>query len=126
VKTVLAIVERSHRGTLEQQYAHVLWLVHSLHRQAPMTLLLRGPAVVYALDAAPPGPLRLGGRACGISPDYRAAVERLCAAGGVVLVCADSLDRFGLRARPLIAGVRPVTLDEITSAAVGCDSIWYL
>jgi hypothetical protein len=122
----LAIVERSHRVTLEQQYAHVLWLVHSLHRQAPMTLLLRGPAVVYAVDAPIPGPLFLGGRPCGTIPDYREAIERLCTDGGSTLACATSLERFGLSQRPLIAGIKLVTDDEITMVAAACDFIWYL
>jgi hypothetical protein len=122
----LAIVERSHRGTLEQQYAHVLWLVGSLHQQAPMTLLLRGPAVVYAVDRPPPVPLRLGEQPWGTFPDYREAIERLCANGGVALVCATSLDRCGLGDRPLIGGITPVTEDGITLVAAGCDAIWYL
>jgi hypothetical protein len=122
----LAIVERSHRGTLEQQYAHVLWLIHSLHQQSPMTLLLRGPAVVYAVAAPVPGPLWLGERPCGILPDYQNAVERLCADGGAALVCATSLERFRLSEYSLITGIRPVTDDEITLAAAACDVIWYL
>jgi hypothetical protein len=122
----LAIVERSHRGALEQQYAHVLWLVHSLHQQGPMTLLLRGPAVVYAVAGPAPAPLSLGDRPYGALPDYAAAVERLCADGGAALACATSLERFRLTDRPLIAGIRSVTEREITGVAGACDAIWYL
>lgn len=124
--TTLAIVERSHRGTIEQQYAHVLWLVHSLHAQAPMVLLLRGSAVSYAVDGVRAGPLRLGDQPWGTFPDYQEAIDRLHADGAAVLVCTASLDRFGLGDRPLIAGIKPVNAMEIASVAAGCAAIWYL
>ena len=124
--TTLAIVERALRGTVEQQYAHVLWLVSGLHRQSPMIVLLRGAATVYALDAPTPAPTVLGSVPWGVSADYCEALERLHAGGAAVLVSATSLDQLGLADRPMLPCVDIVTDDQIATVAVGCDRIWFL
>lgn len=124
--TTLTIVERALRGTVEQQYAHVLWLVHGLHRQSPMTVLLRGAAVVYALNASPPEPLPLGGVSWGVFPDYREALERLRADGAAVLVSATSLEQLGLTDRPLLPSIEIVTDNQIATVTADCDRIWFL
>ncbi|HZM84357.1 MAG TPA: hypothetical protein VFC19_52220 [Candidatus Limnocylindrales bacterium] len=125
-RATLIVVERSHRGTLEQQYAHVLWLVRSLRRQASATLLLRGAAAVYAVDHAAPEPLRLAGRAWGIAPDYRETLQQLTEDGAEVLVFADSLAALGFCRQPLVPGVRPVTEQDIVAAWPKYDRIWFL
>src|SRR5262249_17139430 len=124
--TTLAIVERALRGTIEQQYAHVLWLVSGLHRQSPMIVLLRGAATVYALNAPTPAPPPMGGVPWGVSPDYRQALERLGADGAAVLVSATSLDQLGLTGRPMSPCVEIVTDDQIVAVAVACERIWFL
>lgn len=124
--TTLAIIERSHRGTLEQQYAHVLWLVHGLHRQSPMVVLLRGGAALYSLNSQWEAPLDLGGMPWGSFPDYSSALERLRVDGADVLVEAASLKRFGLDDAPLLPGIVTVDDDEIVRVAAEADRIWYL
>jgi hypothetical protein len=126
VDRTLAIVERAHRGALEQQYAHVLWLAHALHRQSPMTVLLRGTAAVYALVTAPPPPLRVGGRPWGVRPDYTAALERLSADGARVLVCATSLADLGLADRPLHPVVRPLPAARLATFVATHRRVWFL
>jgi hypothetical protein len=123
--TTLVIVERAHRGTLEQQYAHVLWLVRALCRQAPITLLLRGRAAVYALDLAParaPGPAGWWG----CLPDYQASLRSLTNDGSELLVSTGSLDELRLGDHPLLPGVVPVSDDEMAALWVAHDRIWYL
>lgn len=122
----LVIVERAHRGAVEQQYAHVLWLVHALHRQSPMSVLLRGPAAVYALDVPPPPPPQLGDRDWGVFPDYREALGRLRADGALVLACAASLHALDVADRPLCPDVQSVTKDEIAAALVQHRRVWFL
>jgi hypothetical protein len=122
----LAIVERAYRGTLEQQYAHVLWLVHGLHRQSPMVLLLRGVAASYALAGRPDAPPRVGGAPWGTAPDYQAAIGRLVADGAPVLVCARSLRDLDLHDRPLLPEVRAAGDDEIIELIESCRRVWYL
>ena len=122
----LAIVERAHRGTVEQQYAHVLWLAHALHRQSPMTVLLRGMAAGYALDAPSPGPLDLAGMEWGEYPDYRAALDRLTADGARVLVSESSLAELGLTGRPLHPNVLTMRNAEYAAIVGAHDRIWFL
>ena len=122
----LAVIERAHRGTVEQQYAHVLWLAHSLHTQSPMSVLLQGPAVVYALAGTPPGPVRMGDVAWGVYPDYQAAVGRLVADGADVHVSTSALNTFGLAAQPLLSGVSPLSDEDVVTLIARCDRWWHL
>lgn len=122
----LAIVERAHRGAVEQQYAHVLWLAHALHRQSPMTVLLRGTAAVYALAAPPAPPVRIGGRPWGTHPDYAAALDRLDADGARVLVCTTSLADLGGADRPLHPVVRPLPATDLVTVVTAHRRIWFL
>lgn len=124
--TTLAIIERSHRGTVEQQYAHVLWLAHGLHRQSPMIVLLRGGAALYSLKPQWDAPLEIGGVPWGDYPDYRSALERLRADGAQVLVEATSLKHLGLGDAPLLPEIAAVGDDEIVRVAAESDRIWYL
>lgn len=125
--STLVIVERAHRGTVEQQYAHVLWLMEALHQQHQTDVLLRGVAAGYALDASEPPPLRLGDTFLEYPPDYRSTVGRLRAAGVRLLVSSTSLDALGLaRSRPLLAGIEPVDDKRIVAICSEYDRIWYL
>jgi hypothetical protein len=126
VTFTLAIVERSHRGAVEQQYAHVLWLVHGLHRQSPMALLLRGGAVAYALDGPAPAAVSVGDEPWGHFPDYAAAVRRLRADGASVFVAQSSLIRLGLADRPLSPDVELATDQRIAEVAASAIGIWFL
>jgi intracellular sulfur oxidation DsrE/DsrF family protein len=122
----LAIIERAFRGTAEQQYAHVLWLVHGLHRLSPMVVVLRGTAAAYALAGPGAAPLRVGGAAWGRLPDYQAAVARLTADGARVVVARSSLRELCIDDRQLLAEVQKVDDEEIAVLVEGCDRVWYL
>ncbi|MFL6130928.1 MAG: hypothetical protein ACJ73E_17920 [Mycobacteriales bacterium] len=123
---VLVIVERAHRGAVEQRYAHVLWLMEALHQQHPTAVLLRGPAAGYAVDAPPPPPLRLGSAELAHLPDYRDTIGRLRSAGVRLLVSSTSLHVHGLAGRPLIEGIEPVDDHEVIAVCGEYDHIWYL
>lgn len=120
------IVERAHRGAVEQRYAHVLWLMEALHQQVPTAVLLRGHAAGYAVEAPPPPPLRLGSGEVAHLPDYRDAVDRLLAAGVRLFVSASSLAVLGLAGRPLIEGLELVDDDAVVALCVEYSQIWYL
>ena len=123
---VLVIVERAHRGAVEQRYAHVLWLMEALHQQHPTAVLLRGHAAGYAVDAPPPAPLRLGSGEVEHLPDYRDTMERLRAAGVRLLVSSSSLEVLEVAGRPLVKGVEPVDDEGIVAICGYYDRIWYL
>jgi hypothetical protein len=122
----LAIIERAHRGAVEQQFAHVLWLAHGLHRQVPMTVLLRGMAAVYALDRPPPAALSFGEVVWGDAPDYQAAISRLARDGSTVVVSASSLAALGVATNPLLPQVRAVSDAEVAQLVGACDRVWFL
>jgi len=105
------IVERAHRGAVEQRYAHVLWLMEALQQQHP---------------TAPRPPLRLGPGEVEHLPDYRDTMARLRYAGVRLLVSGSSLDVLGLAGRPLIEGVETVDDTETVAVCAEYDHIWYL
>lgn len=104
----LAILERAYRGAVEKQFFDSLCLAVELHRQlGGLDLLLCGPAVSYALRAAPPPALRLGDRVLDTLSDPRADLRRLLAAGVRVWVREPDLAALGLAGGDrLLDGVR--------------------
>ncbi|HZM75649.1 MAG TPA: hypothetical protein VFC19_07970 [Candidatus Limnocylindrales bacterium] len=122
----LAIIERAHRGAVEQQFAHVLWLAHGLHRQTPMTVLLRGVAAVYALAQPPPPPLSFGKVTWGAAPDYQTAIGRLTRDGSRVLVSASSLAALAAATDPLLPQVNAVSDLDIAELVAAHDRVWFL
>jgi hypothetical protein len=121
----LVIIERAHRGTLEEQYAHVLWLVRTLRRLSALTLLLQGTAAVYALDR-PADEARPAERACGLTDDTRATMLSLAEEGTGLLVAATSLRELGLGECPLLPGVRALSDREVAAQWAAHDRIWFL
>ena len=121
----LVMIERAYRGGVEQQYAHVLWLAHGLHRQQPLAVLLRGPATAYALAGIASEPVEVAGERWGAAPDYHAAIGRLHADGARVYVSTTSLSDLGAIG-PLLPGITPLSDDEIVKLIAECDRWWCL
>ncbi|MFL6129409.1 MAG: hypothetical protein ACJ73E_10140 [Mycobacteriales bacterium] len=123
----LAIVERAYRGAVEKQFFDSLCLAVELHRQlGGLDLLLRGPAVSYALRADPPPALRLGGRVLDTLSDPRADLRRLLDAGVRVWVSGPDLAALGLAgAGRLLAGVRPAPA-ELAARWPDYRTVFYL
>lgn len=91
-KRTLAIVERAYRGVLEKQFFDELYLAAELHRQlGGLDLLLRGPAVSYAVAAPPVPALRIGDRTVATVTNPRAHLRTLLDAG--VRVWAEESSR---------------------------------
>jgi hypothetical protein len=124
-RRALAIVERAYRGAAEQQYAHVLWLVRSLHGQFDMSAWLRATAVLYALPRERPAALAIGGLAVR-APDYGAMAADLVAAGVAVHVSGPSLRQLGVAERDLIDGVHVTEDDELAKVCEEHEFVWYL
>jgi hypothetical protein len=124
-RRALAIVERAHRGAAEQQYAHVLWLVRSLHGQFDMSAWLRGAAVLYALPRERPATLAIGGAAVCL-PDYEAMAADLIAAGVTVHVSAPSLRQLGVAERDLVGGVHPAEDTALARLCQEHEFVWFL
>lgn len=103
---VLAIVERGYRGTLEKQFFDELYLATELHRQlGGLDILLRGPAVTYALEAGPVPPLRIGNRTVDTLSDPRKGLRSLLDLGVGVWTEEPALAALG-SPRPVLDGIR--------------------
>lgn len=111
----LAIMERAYRGALEKQFFDALYLAVELHRQlGGMDLLLRGPAVSYAVAAAAVGSIEVGGRKVDTLSDPRRDLVRLQESGVAVWVEEADLAPFGVDGpAALLPGVRIAASGEL-------------
>lgn len=123
---MLAVLERAYRGAAEEQYAHVLWMLLSLHRLgAGVALLLRGNAALYAQRGQRWPALEVAGVAVP-APGYEASVVELLGNGGRVYVVGADLDALGLREADLCTGTRIVDEAEAARLIPAFASTWYL
>jgi hypothetical protein len=123
---VLAVLERAYRGTVEEQYAHVLWLLWSLRKfGGTVAVLLRGNATLYARRHQSPPDLTVGGVAVP-APDYEAAVVGLLADGGMVYVVDSDQGRLRLDRGELCAGVETIGSGDLPRLFSSYDAVWYL
>ncbi|MBP8537959.1 hypothetical protein [Streptomyces sp. MK37H] len=124
----LLIVEKAYRGSIETQYADVLYCVPDLHRQSGgCDLALRGPAAGYALDTGCRPSLRLGGRTLDTLPHPPTSVAKLLAAGVTVLVEEDGLAALGrTAAERLLPGVRVIGGDDLAARWPSYEQVWFL
>ncbi len=122
----LAIVERAYRGTLEEQYAHILWICWSLRKfGGEIDVLLRGNAVLYARRDQDRPELAIGEVAIPGLPDYLESVEGLLKDGSAVFAAGGDLDRLHLEPGQLHPGVHPVEASELADLFSAYDMIWY-
>jgi hypothetical protein len=109
---ILHVVERAYQGTLEEQDDTALWLIEALARVGgEHAVLLRGPAVGYAVRGASVGELSIAGVRAGNPARLDRDLERM-SAGGVAI--------FGVRADLERRGIEPaacVRVEWIDSAA---------
>ncbi|MFF4368004.1 hypothetical protein [Streptomyces sp. NPDC001594] len=112
----LLVVERAYRGSVETQFADVLYLARELNRQqGGLDVLLRGLAVTFATaadDDAPARTVRIGRIDLDTLPDPRASLRTLLAEGAGVW--AEEADLAGLGTAPdrLLPGVRRARPDS--------------
>jgi len=123
---VLAVLERAYRGAVEEQYAHVLWLLWSLRRMGgTIAVLLRGNATLYARrDQQWPG-LTVGGLAIP-GPEYESSLGGLLADGGAVYVVESDLRGLRLQAGELGNGVETVSQADLPHLFSAYDTVWYI
>jgi hypothetical protein len=123
---ILAIVERAYRGTVEEQYANILWLSHVLRRlRGEVTLLLRGNAVRYALQLQPRTHLKIGDEVLDALPHYETEVRSLLDAGVSVYVSAADCDRCLIDRRRLIAAVTAVDSPGLAQLLAEHAHVWH-
>lgn len=123
---VLAVIEKAYRGTVEEQYAHVVWLLWSLRRLGgTIAILLRGNATLYARRDQRCPDLTVGGLAIP-SPEYESSIDGLLADGGAVYVLESDLRRLQLDPAALCTGVAAISHADVPRLFFSYDTVWYL
>ncbi|MFD3875217.1 hypothetical protein [Streptomyces sp. NPDC058623] len=109
----LLIIERAYRGSVETQFADVLYLARELNRQqGGLDILLRGLAVTFAAaDPVRARPVRIGRRDLDTLPDPREALRTLLADGAGVWAEESDLARFETGPHWVLPGVRRAAPD---------------
>ncbi len=123
---ILATIERAYRGTVEEQYAHILWLCRSLRAfRAEISILLRGEAVLYARQGQPSTQLCIGGLELAHLPHYESSLSLLRAEGVPVYVAAADVRRLNLGHDDLCPGVAMVDAPAIARLVASHSATWY-
>jgi sulfur relay (sulfurtransferase) DsrF/TusC family protein len=125
-KRSLAIVERAHRGLVEEQYGHILWLSRIIRKmRAEHGLLLRGNASLAALRGQRSVSIDYGHLTLDTVSNPWKTVECLVEDGVAVYVVNEDLERLRLTAKPLIQGVVSLDRLQVVELFKSYDCIWY-
>jgi len=122
----LNIVETAYRATLEEQDDPVIWITHAMKGAgADLTVLLRGNAVNYAVQAQTVTPLSFGALAQTNSPHLADDIAGLVGKGVEIHVVHEDLVERGLEDEPLVAGLKPIRRSEIADLMERHDHVWH-
>lgn len=125
MRRYLGVIERAYRGTVEEQYGHILWICFSLHRMGgPIGVLLRGNAVLYARQDQQQLSMSVGGIPVSL-PNYEVSVKGLLAEGAPVYALSSDLDRLQIAPDELCTGVMPIDAAGLPDLFSTYDVIWY-
>jgi intracellular sulfur oxidation DsrE/DsrF family protein len=125
-KKILSIIETAHRATLEEQDDTVIWLMHATAAAgAPLTVVLRGNAVGYAVKGQDASGLVFGDRRQTMPPRLERDVATLVARGVAVLVVEYDLAARGLEPADLVEGVEFVSRAAVAKLVESHDLVWH-
>jgi hypothetical protein len=127
VQAVTAIIERAYRGSLDEQFAGVLFLVRGMLAQLgpSLTIVLRALSVAYAVPRADGG-LRICDMEVDALPDQAADLSVLLDQGAEVLVVREDCNRLGIDQRRLMPGVGLIAMADIPALLEETEKIWFL
>lgn len=125
-KSSLAILERAYRGSVEDQYGHIVWLSKVMHGMgADTAVLLKGDTVFFATRHQPVQHLTIGGLCLDGLSHYASTVKELIASGVPVLAYGRDCARYGLGAECLVEGVQMIDDAELIKLVCRYDCVWY-
>ncbi len=109
---ILNVIERAYQGTLEEQDDQALWLVHALKKAGmDQQVLLRGPAISYAVKEQTVGELSIGGVPSGHPPQLDRDLMKLVEAGVPVWAVREDAEERGIDTGNAVPGVQWVDRD---------------
>ncbi len=121
-KSSLAIVERAYRGSVEEQYGHIVWLSRVMQTLGANTaLLLKGDATLYARRDQPRVELSIGDVLVNDISHYESSVEQLLTRGVPVYAWEADL----LPDDVLVPGVQPMRQRDMPLLISRFDCVWY-
>jgi hypothetical protein len=124
-KSSLAILERAYRGSLEEQYGHIVWLSRVMKGMgADHALLLKGDTVMFARRDQPRTSLCIGDTVVTDVSHYASQVQDL-SQKATVFVWWPDVERLKLTTDALIEGVLPVCDSDMPALISRFDCVWY-
>ena len=125
-KKILQIVESAYRATLEEQDDTVVWITHAMKGAgADLAVLLRGNAVNYAVKEQDASGLAFGDKKQSQPPRLADDITKLAGKGVEVFIVSDDVAERGLERTDLVAGLKPVTRDELPGLLGKYDQVWH-
>lgn len=125
-KKILQVIESAYRATIEEQDDTVVWFTHAIKGGgADVTVLLRGPAVNYAVKGQDASGLAFADRKQTQPPDLAGDLTRLIAKGVDVYAVSDDLAARGVEAAELVDGVIPIAAGEVAPLLHHHDLVWH-
>jgi hypothetical protein len=125
-KSSLAILERAYRGSLEEQYGHIVWLSRVMKGMgADHALLLKGDTVMFARRDQPRISLAIGDTVVHDVSHYASGVQELLARKATVFFWWPDAERLRLDTHALIEGVLPVCESDMPALISRFDCVWY-
>jgi predicted peroxiredoxin len=125
-KSSLAIVERAYRGSLEEQYGHIVWLSRVMKAMdTDHALLLKGDAVLYARKDQPRIALTIGDLTVSDLSHYESCIQQLLAQGVNIHIWQPDMQRLGLSPALLVEGVKPLEALGMPTLIHRYDCVWY-
>lgn len=125
-KKILQIVESAYRATIEEQDDTVIWFTHAIKAGgAEVAVLLRGPAVNYAVRGQDASGIAVGDKKQTQPPDVARDLATLVARGVEVHIVDGDLTARGLAQPDLIDGVKVVQQSALPALLEAYDLVWH-
>ena len=125
-KTSLAIVERAFRGTLEEQYGHIIWLSRVVRKMGGQTsLLLKGDAVLFAVREQTAQVLQIGNALISGLPHYESTLEEMKKEQVPLFAFRPDMERLNILEARLVPGVVPIGLKDLAVMCGKYDAVWF-
>jgi hypothetical protein len=122
---VLQIIETAYRATLEEQDDTVLWATTAMAGAGgSFSVLLRGPAVNYAVTGQDASGLAFGEWTQTHPPAIEADLARLMGKDAPIYVVEEDLTRRGLRKADCAPGIRFLPQRKIAALINAHDQTW--
>lgn len=125
-KSSLCIIERAYRGSLEEQYGHIVWLTRIMKAMgAPTSLLLKGDTVLYGVRNQPVRSLSLGDIRIDALSHYESSIAGLIELQVPVYAWDKDVIRLGIAPKELLPGIRPLDPLGLSNLIQTLDCVWY-